>query len=110
MDYYSNQISRLIEELSCLPGIGSKSAARLAFHLIHMPVEDVGRLDVYKRQAPPLIILPVIFHFSLIPKLMPVISASLIMLDFGSTYFSFPATSESGTRTMSFFLTPSIYP
>ena len=44
MDYYSNQISRLIEELSCLPGIGSKSAARLAFHLIHMPVEDVGRL------------------------------------------------------------------
>ncbi len=32
MDYYSNQISRLIEELSCLPGIGSKSAARLAFH------------------------------------------------------------------------------
>ena len=44
MDYYSNQISRLIEELSCLPGIGSKSAARLAFHLIHMPPEDVDRL------------------------------------------------------------------
>ena len=44
MDYYSNQISRLIEELSCLPGIGSKSAARLAFHLIHMSVEDVERL------------------------------------------------------------------
>ena len=44
MDYYSNQISRLIEELSCLPGIGSKSAARLAFHLIHMPLEDVDRL------------------------------------------------------------------
>ena len=44
MDYYSNQISRLIEELSCLPGIGSKSAARLAFHLIHMPEADVKRL------------------------------------------------------------------
>lgn len=44
MDYYSNQISRLIEELSCLPGIGTKSAARLAFHLIHMPEEDVKRL------------------------------------------------------------------
>ena len=39
MDYYSNQMSKLIEELSCLPGIGAKSAARLAFHLIHMPVE-----------------------------------------------------------------------
>ncbi len=44
MDYYSNQISRLIEEFSCLPGIGAKSAARLAFHLIHMPEADVKRL------------------------------------------------------------------
>ena len=44
MDYYSNQISKLIEELSCLPGIGTKSASRLAFHLIHMPVEEVKRL------------------------------------------------------------------
>ena len=44
MDYYSNQMSKLIEELSCLPGIGAKSAARLAFHLIHMPVDDVKRL------------------------------------------------------------------
>ncbi len=44
MDYYSNQISRLIEEFSCLPGIGAKSAARLAFHLIHMPEGDVKRL------------------------------------------------------------------
>lgn len=44
MDYYSNQITKLIEELSCLPGIGSKSAARLAFHLIHMPIEEVKRL------------------------------------------------------------------
>lgn len=44
MDYYSNQISKLIEALSCLPGIGTKSAARLAFHLIHMPKEDVQKL------------------------------------------------------------------
>ena len=44
MDYYSNQISRLIEELSRLPGIGAKSAARLAFHLIHLPEEEVKRL------------------------------------------------------------------
>ncbi|MCP1102579.1 recombination protein RecR [Aequitasia blattaphilus] len=44
MDYYSNQISKLIEELSRLPGIGSKSASRLAFHLIHMKEEDVKRL------------------------------------------------------------------
>ena len=44
MDYYSKQIRKLIEELSHLPGIGTKSAARLAFHLIHMPVQDVKRL------------------------------------------------------------------
>ena len=31
MDYYSSQISKLIEELSRLPGIGAKSAQRLAF-------------------------------------------------------------------------------
>ena len=39
MDYYSKQISKLIEELSSLPGIGSKSAQRLAFHILNMPEE-----------------------------------------------------------------------
>lgn len=41
MDYYSSQISKLIEELSRLPGIGTKSAQRLAFHIINMPKEQV---------------------------------------------------------------------
>lgn len=45
MDYYSSQISKLIEELSSLPGIGSKSAQRLAFHILHMPLEHVERLS-----------------------------------------------------------------
>ena len=44
MDYYSNQISCLIEEFSRLPGIGNKSAQRLAFHVINMPVEQVEGL------------------------------------------------------------------
>ena len=44
MDYYSSQISKLIEELSRLPGIGTKSAQRLAFHIINMPPEQVQRL------------------------------------------------------------------
>ena len=44
MEYYSSQISRLIEELSRLPGIGTKSAQRLAFHIINMPEEQVDRL------------------------------------------------------------------
>lgn len=41
MDYYSTHISKLIEELSKLPGIGSKTAGRLAFHIINMPKEEV---------------------------------------------------------------------
>ena len=45
MDYYSKQISRLIEELSKLPGIGSKSAQRLAFHIINMPEDQVMSLS-----------------------------------------------------------------
>ena len=44
MDYYSSQISKLIEELSRLPGIGAKTAQRLAFHIINMPPEQVERL------------------------------------------------------------------
>lgn len=44
MDYYSSQISKLIEEFSRLPGIGPKSAQRLAFHLINMPKEQVREL------------------------------------------------------------------
>ena len=39
MNYYGNPITRLIEEFSGLPGIGGKSAQRLAFHIINMPRE-----------------------------------------------------------------------
>lgn len=45
MEYYSRQISKLIEELSGLPGIGSKSAQRLAFHILNMPLEHVEQLS-----------------------------------------------------------------
>lgn len=45
MDYYSSQITKLIEELSKLPGIGAKTAQRLAFHIINMPEEQVARLS-----------------------------------------------------------------
>ena len=44
MDLYSGYINKLIEELAALPGIGSKSAQRLAFHLINMPKEKVEKL------------------------------------------------------------------
>jgi recombination protein RecR len=44
MDLYSGYINKLIEELAALPGIGHKSAQRLAFHLINMPKARVERL------------------------------------------------------------------
>lgn len=44
VDYFSKQISQMIGELSSLPGIGEKSAQRLAFHILHMPVDRVERL------------------------------------------------------------------
>lgn len=44
MNYFSEHISRLIGELSKLPGIGPKSAARLAFHMIEMPKEQAREL------------------------------------------------------------------
>ena len=40
MNYYSTQITNLIDELRRLPGIGSKSAQRLAFHIINMRSEE----------------------------------------------------------------------
>lgn len=44
MDLYSGHINKLIDELAGLPGIGAKSAQRLAFHLINMPQDKVNRL------------------------------------------------------------------
>ena len=44
MDLYSGYINKLIDELSGLPGIGSKSAQRLAFHLIGLPEAKVNRI------------------------------------------------------------------
>lgn len=45
MNYYGNPINTLIEQLSRLPGIGGKSAQRLAFHIINMPQEDARLLS-----------------------------------------------------------------
>lgn len=41
MDYYSKYINKLIEEFAKLPGVGTKSAQRLAFHMLNMPDEQV---------------------------------------------------------------------
>lgn len=44
MEYYSREISNLIAELSDLPSIGSKSAQRLAFHILGMDEDKVNDL------------------------------------------------------------------
>jgi recombination protein RecR len=41
---YGGHVARLIEELSRLPGIGGKSAQRLAFYIIHLPTEKAEAL------------------------------------------------------------------
>lgn len=45
MDYFSGRISDLIEQLGSLPGIGRKTAQRLAFHIVSMPEEKVKKLS-----------------------------------------------------------------
>lgn len=45
MEYFGSQINKLIEQLSRLPGIGAKTAQRLAFHIINMPEEQTVQLS-----------------------------------------------------------------
>jgi recombination protein RecR len=44
MSMYPIPLARLVQELSKLPGIGEKTAARLAFHLLKAKKDDVSRL------------------------------------------------------------------
>ena len=45
MQVYTGPITRLIEEFSKLPGVGRKTAQRLAFHIINMNTNDVESLS-----------------------------------------------------------------
>ena len=40
---YSEPVTKLIDEFKRLPGVGHKSAQRLAFHVLRMPQADVDR-------------------------------------------------------------------
>ena len=44
MGLYSGHINKLIEQLAALPGIGEKSAGRLAFYIVNMPKDRVEKL------------------------------------------------------------------
>ena len=51
MQYSSEVVETLVDELSRLPGIGRKSAQRLAFHLMRAPAQDALRLAEAIRTA-----------------------------------------------------------
>ena len=54
MDYYAAPVAKLIEELSKLPGVGQKTAQRLAFHILDAPpqqAENLARSIVFARRS-----------------------------------------------------------
>jgi recombination protein RecR len=48
---YPGPISRLVSELSKLPGIGQRTAQRLAFHILRASEEDAGALADANREV-----------------------------------------------------------
>ena len=44
MAVYTQPVQTLIDELGRMPGVGPKSAQRIAFHLLKIPVDNVARL------------------------------------------------------------------
>lgn len=45
MDFYPMPVARLVEQFSKLPGIGAKTAQRLAFFVLNMPESEVRALS-----------------------------------------------------------------
>ena len=48
---YTPPVQALIDELGRLPGVGPKSAQRIAFHLLKIPADDANRLAAAIREA-----------------------------------------------------------
>ncbi|HWL43899.1 MAG TPA: recombination mediator RecR [Ilumatobacter sp.] len=48
---YTQPVQVLIDELGRLPGVGPKSAQRIAFHLLKIPADDANRLATAIREA-----------------------------------------------------------
>ena len=44
MKYYSEKMNRLVTQLSMLPGIGQKTAEKLAYHIVKLPKERSAAL------------------------------------------------------------------
>ena len=51
MDFYPVAIEKLIEEFAKLPGIGQKTAQRLALHVLNLPEDEVKEFaDALKQE------------------------------------------------------------
>ena len=53
MELFAPPVERLIEEFAKLPGIGQKTAQRLAFHVLDLPKEDAERLRMLSVKQKP---------------------------------------------------------
>src|ERR1700683_4106301 len=51
MSKFAEPMSRLIDELKKLPGVGAKSAQRLAFHILRSSEEDAEALAIAVRDV-----------------------------------------------------------
>ena len=51
MNYYAAPVARLIEEFEKLPGVGHKTAQRLAFHVMGMPEDKIENLAAAIKDA-----------------------------------------------------------
>ena len=51
MAVYTQPVQTLIDELGRMPGVGPKSAQRIAFHLLKIPADDVARLALSSTDA-----------------------------------------------------------
>ena len=51
MEGYTESMSRLIDELGKLPGVGKKSAERLAYHILRVPKDDAMALAIAIRDV-----------------------------------------------------------
>ncbi len=51
MKEFGQSVARLVDELKRLPGVGQKSAQRLAFHILRQPLEEALRLAEAIRAA-----------------------------------------------------------
>ena len=47
MEYFPPALEQLVEQFARLPGVGTKSAQRLAFHVLSLPEDEAARFAAF---------------------------------------------------------------